>query len=215
MGQVLADLNVMGKHPVQRLLAAQIQAGRGGHGDQHHGGEDTDVGKAHGVLLHPVQKAGHGDEVPGLVIKDLIGPQPLEHRHGPGGEEAIGAQHHQQHRHKEQQKGLQRVLYLQRDGIARPPGPKAPPPPAASWSWAPARPSRRRGAAGWAGTGRRRMQVPTAASEERARRRGTAVWHMPWTGSPQSQIGRADTGEPDGAPAKCQLAQSNAHQDAA
>ena len=85
------------------LLAASIQAHGGGNRNQHHGGENADVAQAHGILLHPIEHTGDGDKVPGFVVILLVFPQQLQKYNAAGGEQAIGAQHHQHHCHKEHQ----------------------------------------------------------------------------------------------------------------
>ena len=75
--QVLEELDVIRVHLIQGVLQADVHGDGGGDRHQHHGGEDADAGQAHGVLLHPVEKAGNGGEVPGLVVKFRVGPEAL------------------------------------------------------------------------------------------------------------------------------------------
>ena len=54
----------------------------------------------------------------GLVIEALVGPQTFQQSDGPGGKQAVGAEHHQNDRHKEQHQGVHRVPGGEGDGIA-------------------------------------------------------------------------------------------------
>ena len=63
---------VGGRLPDCDILGAQIQAEGSGDHDQHHGGENANVGQAHGVALHAVEHAGHGDEMLGLVVVPFV-----------------------------------------------------------------------------------------------------------------------------------------------
>ena len=116
--QRLRHQNIIGVLAVQGCLRPQVEAQRPGYRHQHHAGQDADVGKAHGVLLHAVQQAGDGGEVAGLVIEALVGPQALQQGDGPGGEQAVGADHHQNDRHEKQHQGVHRVPCGDGDGIA-------------------------------------------------------------------------------------------------
>lgn len=101
----------------QDVILPDIQGHSGGNGHQHHGRQDTDVGQPHRVLLHSIEHARHGDEVPRLIVKTLFALQGLEQRDAPGGEETVGADDDQDHRHKEQQQRVQRGFNGQRDKI--------------------------------------------------------------------------------------------------
>ena len=118
--QGLDHVHIIGIHPLQSSLQPGVQADGGGYRHQHHGGEDADVGQAHGVLLHPVQQPRHGGEVLGLVVVPGAVPQALQQGDGPGGEQAVGADHHQRHRQEEIGQGGKGVLYRQSGGIASP-----------------------------------------------------------------------------------------------
>ncbi len=120
--QVLDELNVVGEHLVQGVVQADVDGHGGGDRHQHHGGEDTDAGQAHGILLHPVQKAGDGGEVPGLVVKFRVGPEALQDGDGPGGEETIGADDDQDHRDEEPEHGLDGILRGNRQEVPAPQG---------------------------------------------------------------------------------------------
>lgn len=50
------------------------------------------------VLLHPINHAGNGGEVPGLVIIPPIPAQQLEQSDASGREQQVGADDHQNHR---------------------------------------------------------------------------------------------------------------------
>ena len=116
------DGQVAGGLPVHDVLGAQVQGEGAGDHDHHHGGEDADVGQAHGILLHAVEHAGDADEVAGLVVEPLVGPQGLENEDAHGGEEAVGADDDQEHRHEVKGDGLHAVGGTQGDVVAGPQG---------------------------------------------------------------------------------------------
>ena len=102
-----------------------VEGNGGGHGHQYHSGEDADIGKAHGILLHPVQKARHGSEVPGLVVVTGVCPQGLQHCHGTGSEQAVGTDHHQHYRQEKEDQGLYGVVHLPGEEVPAPCGQQA------------------------------------------------------------------------------------------
>ena len=103
----LAIDDVVGVHGVQCIPCADVQAHTGGDHHQHRGGQDADVGQAHGVLLHPVEHAGNSDEVLGLVVIVLPLLHGLQEGNGAGGEEAVGTDDHQDHRQEKEHQGFQ------------------------------------------------------------------------------------------------------------
>ena len=60
--------------------------------------------------------------MPGLVVVPGIVPQVLQQGDGPGGEQAVGADHHQHHRQEEIGQGGEGVRHCQSRGIAGPQG---------------------------------------------------------------------------------------------
>ena len=86
----------------------------------HHGGQDADVGQPHGVALHAVEHPGYADEVAGLVVEPLVFPQQLQQGDAPGGEQAVGAHNHQQHRDEIEAHGHGGILGDHGDEVARP-----------------------------------------------------------------------------------------------
>ena len=62
---------------VDHILGAKPQRAGGGQNDEHHGGENADICKTDGVLLHAVQHAGNTDEVACFVIIIFIAAQKL------------------------------------------------------------------------------------------------------------------------------------------
>ncbi len=116
--QVLEKFDVVREHLVQGPVQADIHTDGGGDRHQHHSGENTDVGKAHGVLLHAVEEAGDGGEVVGPVVEALVGPQAFQQGDGPGGEQAVGADHHQRHCQKKKEHGLHGVFHREGEAVA-------------------------------------------------------------------------------------------------
>ena len=102
--------HVMGIHGRHRIVHPDVHAEAGGEHHQHHGGEDADVGQAHGVLLHPVEHSRYADKVLGLVVVVFLFLQGLEQGNAPGGKQAVGADDHQHHRHEKEHDGVQRGL---------------------------------------------------------------------------------------------------------
>ena len=106
-------------------LGAQVQ--RHGAGDHHqgHGAEDADVGKPHGVALHPVEHAGDGDKMAGLIVIALVLLENLQEGDAPSGEEAVGADDDEEHREKIVGEGLHGIGDPQSDIVPAAQGHKA------------------------------------------------------------------------------------------
>ena len=90
-----AGADVVGIARLNDVVQPGVQADGAGHRHQHHGGENADVGKAHGVLLHAVEHTGHADEVVGPVIVVFALFQQLQHGDAPGQKQAVGADDNQ------------------------------------------------------------------------------------------------------------------------
>ncbi len=75
----------------QRIVHAQKQRQSSGNDDQHHGGEDADIGKTCRVLFHPVHHGGNADEMLRLVVIPLVLFQELQKRDAPGCKHQIRA----------------------------------------------------------------------------------------------------------------------------
>ena len=108
----------MGIQIIQCVAKAEIQAYGGGYCDEHHGGEDADVGKPHGVLLHTVKHTGYSRKVLGLIIKSAIGAQTFQNGNGTGGKQTECADDNQKHCHEKQQHGGNGIFYGQGNPIA-------------------------------------------------------------------------------------------------
>ena len=108
----------MGTDRANDVAHACVQADGGGDDHQYHGGQNTDVGKADGVLLHAVEHAGDADEVASLIVEALAALQKFQHGDADGHEQAVSADDDQQNGQKEQRDGRGDVLDQNGDGIA-------------------------------------------------------------------------------------------------
>ena len=103
---------------LQRPLGAEVQRQGAGDHHQHHGGEDADVGKAHGVSPHPVEHTGDTDKVPGLIVVAFVLPQRLQHHDADGREQGVGSNDHKDHRREVEGEGHAGVVCEDGDAVA-------------------------------------------------------------------------------------------------